>query len=153
MQIRSMMSEDIKYCRDSDTLECAARLMWEHDIGCVPVVDDERRVVGMITDRDVCMAAYTQGKCLSDIGVANVMSTRLLTVEADDTLPTAERRMREGQVRRLPVIDHEGRLIGFVSQNDLVREAAENQTVREGVTNTIAAIGKSRNGVHTGAPP
>jgi CBS domain-containing protein len=152
MQIRTMMSDDVKYCRDTDTLDCAAGSMWNHDIGSVPVVDSERRVVGMITDRDVCMAAYTQGKPLSEIPVANVMSTRVLTVGPDDTLPTAERLMREGQVRRIPVVDREQRLIGIVSQNDFMREAAENQTVREAITNTIAAIGKSRNGAHSMSP-
>jgi CBS domain-containing protein len=122
--------------------------MWDHDIGSVPVVDAERRVVGMITDRDVCMAAYTQGKPLSEIPVANVMSTKVLTIGPDDALSAAERLMREGQVRRIPVIDREQRLIGIVSQNDFMREAAENQTVREAITNTVAAIGTSRNGVH-----
>lgn len=152
MEIRTMMSEDIKYCCDTDHLDCAASLMWNHDIGAVPVVDSERRVVGMITDRDVCMAAYTQGKCLADIPVAGVMSTKVVAVGPDDTLASAERMMREAQVRRLPVIDREGRLIGMVSQNDLLREAAENQTVREAITVTIAEIGKARNGTSRVAP-
>jgi CBS domain-containing protein len=152
MQIRSMMSEDIKYCRENENLDCAAALMWNHDIGSVPVVDAERRVVGMITDRDVCMAAYTQGKRLAEIPVDQVMSNQIVTVGPDDTLPAAERLMREAQVRRLPVTDREGRLIGVVSQNDLLREAAENQTVREAITVTIAEIGKSRNGASRVAP-
>lgn len=62
------------------------------------------------------------------------------------------RAMREGQVRRIPVVDREQRWLGIVSQNDFMREAAENQTVREAITNAIAAIGKSRNGVHSSSP-
>src|SRR5262245_6101900 len=64
MEVREIMSTDLETCRADDTLDRAARLMWEHDCGVVPVVDHEGTAVGMITDRDICMAAYTQGRPL-----------------------------------------------------------------------------------------
>jgi CBS domain-containing protein len=142
------MSDDIKFCEANDTLDRAAGLMWNHDIGSLPVVDSERRVIGMVTDRDVCMAAYTQGKRLDEIPVSSVMSTRVLSVGPDENLGVAEKLMREGQVRRIPVLDFEGRLIGLVSQNDFLREAADNQTLREEITSTVAAIGRPRGNSH-----
>jgi CBS domain-containing protein len=65
MKIRDIMSQDVATCREDDSLDRAAQLMWDRDVGSVPVVDGEGRPLGMITDRDICMAAYTQGEALS----------------------------------------------------------------------------------------
>jgi len=74
MNVRTLMSRHVQSCSPHDSLETAARLMWEHDIGSVVVVDGHERPVGMITDRDVCMAAYTQGLPLREMLVEKVMS-------------------------------------------------------------------------------
>lgn len=124
MKIRDVMTRDVRTCRPTDTLDVPAGTMWEADCGVVPVVDDRRRVVGMVTDRDVCMAAYTQGKALGAIPVASAMSKTLEACSADDDLAVAERRMQTAKVRRLPVLDAQGRLAGIVSLGDLARRAA-----------------------------
>ena len=69
MKVEQVMNRNVKTCRSSDSLDRAAQLMWENDCGCVPIVDDEGRGVGMVTDRDVCMAAYTQGGPLTHLRV------------------------------------------------------------------------------------
>ena len=110
-------------CREHDTLNDAARLMWEHDVGAVPVVNQAHQPVGMITDRDACMAAYTQGVALYHGSVSSAMSKTL--VVCDISAPVSEIRelMIRAQVRRLPVVDAGGALVGVVGLSDIVKEA------------------------------
>ncbi len=124
MKVKELMVREVRSVAADDSLAAAARIMWEHDCGCVPVVDQELHVVGMLTDRDICMAAYTQGVSLHQGRVSSAMSRRLFWCEPDDELAAAEKIMREVQVRRLPVIDREGHLVGILSLNDIARRAA-----------------------------
>jgi CBS-domain-containing membrane protein len=116
------------------------------------VVDERGHAVGVVTDRDLCMAAYTKGRPLSEIRVDAVMSRQLVVCLPSDPLARAEKLMKDYQVRRLPVVDAFGKLLGMVSQNDLVREAARESSARRRdrelreheVMNTLAAIGAQR---------
>jgi CBS domain-containing protein len=150
MKIEQLMSRPVKSCRSEDTVNHAARVMWEADVGCVPVVDVDDRVVGMITDRDVAMAAYTQGRLLGEIALDSVMAKQVLTCKAKESISIVEERMRQHQLRRLPVIDEAGRLIGIVSINDIAIEAAQEKNARkrdvplDGVALTLAAICQHR---------
>jgi len=116
------MAIDVKFCETHQTLNTAAQLMWDNDIGCVPILDNDSRVVGMLTDRDVCMAAYIQGMALTGSLVTSAMSKQVFSCALDDDIATAEKLMREKQVRRLAVIDAQGRLAGIISLNDIARE-------------------------------
>lgn len=124
MKVEELFTQDVRFCRPEDNLTVAAQIMWENDCGCVPVVDGDLRVVGMITDRDVCMAAYTQGRLLSEIDVGSVMSRNVLSCRSTDSVSSAGELMRAAQLRRLPVIDDGARLIGLLSLNDIAREFA-----------------------------
>jgi CBS domain-containing protein len=124
MNAGDIMSDEVFTCRATDVLDTPARLMWEHDCGSVPVVDDEQRVVGVITDRDICMAAYTQGRRLSEMSVSSAMSRQVHACSAGDGLAAVERIMREERVRRVPVVDA-GRLVGIVSLGDLALAALD----------------------------
>lgn len=97
--------------------------MWEQDCGAIPILDEESRVIAMLTDRDLCMAAYTQGRWLGQIPIESAMSRQLFSCHPQDDVKTAEKTMRERRVRRLPVVDDEGRLAGILSLSDLSREA------------------------------
>jgi len=124
MKVEKLMHGDVGACHANDKGSLAARIMWERDCGCVPVLDESSYVVGMVTDRDLCMASYTQGKSLQDIRVRTAMSKELWSCRLNDDLSDAERTMREHQVRRLPVIDARGHLKGILSLSDIAREAA-----------------------------
>jgi CBS domain-containing protein len=125
MKIQTKMTAPVKTCIPTDTLALAAQLMWESDCGSLPVVDVAGAPIGMITDRDICMAAYTQGERLDAIAVGIAMSRSVYTCRATDALTTAEATMRLHQVRRLPVIDDDGHLVGIVSLSDFARNAHE----------------------------
>ena len=146
MKVQDVMVPDVQFCFPDDNLNRAAQIMWDHACGIVPVVDDARRVVGMISDRDVCMAAYTKGMRLDAIPVRDVMTKNLKTCAPDHDLSGAESIMSEGQVRRLPVVDAKGALLGILSLNDLALEAAQERSsrAREAVAETLGRIGRHR---------
>ena len=123
MHVKELMSKEVQTCRSSDSLNEPARTMWEADIGCVPVLDAADRVVGVVTDRDICMASYTQGLPLTAIPVTSAMSPNVVACQSTDTVETAARLLQQHRIHRLPVIDG-GRLVGVVSLNDLARLAA-----------------------------
>src|SRR5262245_4091481 len=115
MQVKDIMTKRVESCAADHTLDCAARIMWERDCGCVPIVDHENRVVGILTDLDICMAAYTKGLPLSAIQAGEAMSQQIFTCSPHDDIREAERQMESKQIRRIPVVDGERRLIGMVS--------------------------------------
>ncbi len=121
--------------------------MWDHDCGCAPVVDGHGRLVGIVTDRDICMAAYTQGVSIAAIPVERVMSARVVTCARGDDLETALGLMRTHEIHRLPVADSRGRLVGILSLTDLVnysgRDSAAPADAIE-IAATISAIRRRR---------
>ncbi len=123
MKVEKLMMTAVRTCHADDQASVAAQLMWEGDCGAVPVVDDASHVIGMVTDRDLCMASYLEGKPLHSIAVERAMSQDVWACQPQDDLSTAEKIMREHRVRRLPVTDGEGQLRGILSLSDLSREA------------------------------
>lgn len=148
MNVRHLMTSPATACHAGDSLTYAARIMWECDCGAVPVIDAEGKPIAMITDRDICMAAFTQGRPLHEIPVAIAMSQKIVTCGLDEPLAMAEALMRGQQIRRLPVVDREGRLAGILSLNDIathahVRKGAARHTElgADSVVATLSAIG------------
>jgi CBS domain-containing protein len=149
MIVEELMSPKVKSCLPDATLAEAARFMWDNDCGCVPVVDAGERVVGMLTDRDICMATYIQGKAPQEIPVQGVMTRSIVSCGPLETIAAAESTMRRAQVRRLPVIDPIGRLVGVLSLNDIARRASDGRTPAAAIgitdlTLTLAAVCRPR---------
>jgi len=155
MKIQKIMSTPALCCLRTDTLNTAAELMWNHDCGAIPVTDSDGKLVGMLTDRDICMAAYTKGQALQDIPVASAMATRVYSCKAGEPVAVAERLMRDNQVRRLPVVDDAGRPVGLLSLNDVARHAAAARTdgAEHALTETMAAICAARTSASTASLP
>jgi CBS domain-containing protein len=160
MKVEQVMTKQVSTCGRDDTLNDAARIMWERDCGFVPITERgaNPRVVGIVTDRDVCIAAYTRGRALREIRIGDVMSTGVRTCKPSDALATAEATMRQIQVHRLPVVDDADQLLGVVSLADIAREAArEVRSSRREVTpaeigETLAAICRARELPASAAP-
>ena len=142
MKTSELMSTPVHTCTIHDSLDAAARSMWDNDCGAVAVVDDDGSLVGMLTDRDVCMAAYTQGRSLPEIPVATAMARIVFTVGSDDPVDRAEQLMAERQIRRVPVVDGQNRPIGLISMNDLARGAMKDGQAKRAVklVSTLAAV-------------
>jgi CBS domain-containing protein len=121
MKIYDVMTPEAQSCSPSSDLAAVGALMWRCDCGTIPVVDPvSGKVQGMITDRDICMAAATKNRPAVEISVSEVVTGKLYAVRPDDDAREGLRIMREKKVRRVPVVDSDGKLQGIVSINDLI---------------------------------
>jgi CBS domain-containing protein len=150
MLVEHLMSRPAVTCATSDSLARAAQLLWDHDFGALPVLDADGRLVGMITDRDICMATYLRGQPPADISVEQAMARQVYSCAPGDPIGVAEKVMSQFQVRRVPVADEGGRVVGVLSLTDLVREAEQDSGRRlpdvtdAEVARTLAAICQPR---------
>ena len=122
MKVDELMTKNPACVTPADTVEEAARLMKEHDAGAIPVVESqgERRLVGMITDRDIAIRVVGAGKTSSTM-VRDVMTGGPDAARACDDVDEVEKIMTRRQVRRVPVVDENQRLVGIIAQADLAR--------------------------------
>jgi CBS domain-containing protein len=123
MLVEDLMTRNPASVRSDQTLALAARLMWDCDCGSLPVVDDNGKVLGMLTDRDICMATWSRGLAPGAISVREVMSENPISCQPRDAIARVESAMRTNQIRRLPVVDSEQRLLGILSLADIARAA------------------------------
>jgi CBS domain-containing protein len=130
MRVGDIMTTDVAVCRETDALAEVARQMERHDCGCLPVTAEDGRVVGVVTDRDICLAAGRKDEPLSALHVGDAMSKPARICGPDASLAEAEYVMREAQVRRLPVVDERGALVGILALADLAREAERERRLR-----------------------
>jgi CBS domain-containing protein len=145
MKIAQLMTTDVKTCRQIDTLDVAAKLMWDYDVGAVPITDDFGQVVGIVTDRDACMAAYTQRQPLHCLPCTVAMTKHVVTCRAQDTDADVARLMADHRIRRIPVVDDDNKPIGIVSLNDLALAMARGRDIPAAeVAVTLAAICEPR---------
>jgi CBS domain-containing protein len=118
MKVKEVMTTDVKRCTPETNLAAAARIMWESDCGAVPVTGERDDVIGIITDRDICIAAATRPRTEGEIPVKEVISKKVYTCAPGDDVRAALETMKARKVRRLPVVEH-GRLVGIVSIHDI----------------------------------
>jgi CBS domain-containing protein len=148
MQVADIMTKQVECCSATDSLERAAQRMWDNDCGCLPVcdaVDGGGRTVGVVTDRDICMCALFKGRPLSELAVSDAMAKQVLTCQPQDTIDEVEAAMRRTRIRRVPVLDDRGALVGMITLADLARNATrggpyDKPGLRANVTHTLAAI-------------
>lgn len=123
MRVVDVMMGTPYFCRPEANLGSATELMWTGNCGFLPVVGDDDKVIGIITDRDICVALGTRGRPSGEVTVAEVMSTKVYSCSPEDDIHVALRAMREGHVRRLPVITKKGALVGVISMDDVLLRA------------------------------
>lgn len=123
MKVKEIMTPNAKAIWLTESLADAARMMWENDCGVLPIIKDGRKVIGLITDRDVCMASAVRDRNPSAISVEEVMTGQIYAVNPEDKIEQALELMQQHRIRRLPVINTEGELEGILSMNDVVLHA------------------------------
>ena len=140
MKIREIMSRDPTCCVLSDTAQTVAQILCDRNIGSMPVVANQqsRKLIGMITDRDLCCSVIGQGMDPKSTPIVTLITLAPLTCRDGENIEICERLMQEHQVRRIPIVDAEDRIIGIVSQADLaLRDKPER------VWKTVAEISKT----------
>jgi len=142
VKVQEVMTRNVFCIGDAQSLNDAAQLMWEHNCGSVPVVNEDRQVVAMITDRDIAMAAYTKGRCLADIPLDTAKSQQLVCCKPEDDIREVQHMMRTHQLHRIPVVDDKLQPVGIVSLNDIAGlcQSGSKQIKPKDVSDTLAAI-------------
>jgi len=140
-RIGDLMTRDVSFAWPHMTIREAALRMKERDIGCLPVCEG-RRVIGMLTDRDLTIRATAEGSDPKVTKVADVMTREVVSCTAEDYLETAEQLMHDLQLRRLPVVDDDGELIGFLALAKVARAETPEQAgkVIKGVSERSAPL-------------
>ena len=133
MKVQDLMSKSAISCRSETSLAAAGAMMWEHDCGILPIVDEAGKVTAVITDRDICIALSTRDAPSSQITVGDVVKPNALVCAPEDDIHVALKRIGEGKVHRLPVVNSEGILVGLLSINDIILRAEKGDGRKPGI--------------------
>lgn len=150
MNVDELMNPNIESCSPEANVAEAASIMWHYDCGAIPVVNDDNKVVGVITDRDICIAIGSGKRLATEIKVKDVITGGVHSCYADDDIHHALKIMKHYRVRRLPVVDIQGRLEGLLTITDVIlhtqtKETKEPQEVTcMQVTNVLKSISVPR---------
>ncbi|HEX7158387.1 MAG TPA: CBS domain-containing protein [Edaphobacter sp.] len=139
MKVREAMTSNPVCCVPGDTAQSAAKMMCEHSVGSMPVVTDQqsRKLAGIITDRDLCCSIVAQGLDPKSTTIQKYMHHNPVACRDGENLNGCEQAMQKHQIRRIPVVDAEGRVIGIVSQADLALKEKPDK-----VSKTVAAVSR-----------
>ena len=123
MNIETVMTKQPICCSPSDSVQRVAQMMRQQDVGAIPVVSDmvSKRLVGIITDRDLCVSAMADGKDPSTTPIADYFTKKAITCLPEETLEGCEQKMKQHRIRRIPVVDQQNGCVGIVVQADIAR--------------------------------
>ncbi len=149
MKIENAMIKNVCSCSPDTTLEAIAMMMWTNDCGCVPVVDADNKPLGIVTDRDITIGLALQHKSMWEARARDITSSRTLFLCRDiDDIHGALDMMRQHHIRRLPVVDGEGRLTGIISLGDILACAEINTGAELPMADTVPML-RAVSGHHT----
>jgi len=131
MKVREVMTTEVVSCQKGTDVGTAGRMMLQGRFGTIPVLNEHGRVAGVITDRDIALAAATRQRNAAHIGVHEAMSPKVRSCSVEDEVGTALKQMAEARVRRLPVLDAAAHLVGILSIDDIVLRALDH---KDGIT-------------------
>ncbi|MDQ3712142.1 MAG: CBS domain-containing protein [Acidobacteriota bacterium] len=143
MKVKDVMKTNVGFCSTEDSLMKAAEVMRQRDCGVVPIVNADKKVVGMLTDRDLCLAVVARNRKASDVKTEELLRGKAIVCSAEDKLEDALRKMRKYQVKRLAAIGADGELVGILSVTDVLQFAAgKDKKLEKKVYATLKAIFK-----------
>jgi CBS domain-containing protein len=141
MRVRDLCIDDVAAARLGTTLERAGELMHRLDVGCLPVVNGDGRIFGVVTDRDLFLVLARTDRRASEIVLGDIIREGAATCSSDDDVRDALAIMRTNRVRRLPVIDDDGRVTGMLSIDDVVAHAAEDDGTTLDYRDIVESLG------------
>ncbi len=131
LRCRDIMTRNLVVAGRDTTLQQVALMMRDSDAGIIPVVEDENKLVGLITDRDIVVRAVADGKDITATTAENVMTVELYTASPDDRIFDVIRKMGDKQIRRVPVVNADGNLQGIISMADIALETEDDHELAE----------------------
>jgi CBS domain-containing protein len=127
MKVRDIMTQTAVCCRPETNVGAAVEMLWIHNYGMLPVVDENQKLIGIVTDRDICIALGTRNRLPGNLAVGDVATTPVFTCKPDDEIHEALGIMTEHQVHRLPVVNGDGVPQGVLSMDDILLHADQDK--------------------------
>ena len=124
MKVKECMCNNVEFLNSNNTIKECAKLMSEKHIGCIPVCDNENKVIGLVTDRDLILRSIACDKDVNSTSLSEIMTTNVCLCKEDDKISDAEKIMCENQIRRLPVVDESGKMVGIISLANLCKNTS-----------------------------
>lgn len=141
LQVNELMSRDVSACTPESALDEVAQMMWEKDCGAIPVVDNENKPVGVITDRDIAMGSALQHEASWNIRAQDISNNKeVYSCRADDDVHDALQLMQDKKIRRLPVVDNDGHLTGMLSLSDVIVRATKTKRSKLSYEDAITTL-------------
>jgi len=144
MKVKDVMKTDVGFCSTEDSLMKTAEMMLRRDCGVVPVVDENKQVVGMLTDRDLCLAIVARNRKSSDIKAKDLIKGEAIICAADDKIELVLRKLRVNQIKHLAVVGADGELVSILSVNDILLGVRKDKNLKKKIYSTLKAIAKPR---------
>ncbi len=142
MNVSEIMTKDPAHCFDTTSIHEASQMMADHDCGCIPVVDENKKPIGTITDRDITIRAVALNKNPLNMVVGEIMTERPVTIGEDTSFDECFRTMEKNRIRRILVVNQDGKCVGIVAQADVARKAGcEHETAE--LLKEVSAAGAS----------
>lgn len=132
MKCQEIMTPTPAFCTTNATAQAAALIMKEEDVGIVPIIEGQsHRLVGVVTDRDLCLHVIAVARNPAGVSVEEVMTPDPITCRPDDDIEVCLERMKQHQVRRIPIVDDVGQCVGIIAQRDIALNVTDPQEVRD----------------------
>lgn len=144
MKVNKIMTKTVGFCQSKDDLAKAVEIMWQNDCGVVPIVDNESKVVGIISDRDAAVAAFLKKSALEKILISDHINGEVVTCSEKDDVEKVLKKMKKHQINRLPVVDKKEKLAGIISITDILLAAGKDKSLKKNILKALEAIGKPR---------
>ena len=144
MKVKEFMTKNVGFCHPENNLMEAAEIMQRRDCGVVPVIDENEKVIGMITDRDICLALANGNAKFSQSKVEKPMTTKIINCSADDKVEDALKIMGKNQLKRLAVISKDDKLVGILSVTDVLISVRKNKKLKKKIYKTLERIFQPR---------
>lgn len=142
MKVQDAMTKDAVFCAPHDNLADAVRLMLRRDCGVLAVVDDEKKVIGIFTDRDISIAAATRDAHLAELKAEIFIRKKIVLCAPDEKIEQALRKMKKNRVKRLPVAGQDRVLVGMISIADVLSAAGKNKSLKKKIVSALKSISK-----------
>ena len=137
MKVKECMCNNVYSCTPETTVYDVAKLMQTNHVGCIPICDEQKNMVGLVTDRDLVLRCIASNKDVKQTPVSDIMTTEICACTPDDDMTNAQSKMGSNQIRRLPVIDN-GTIVGMLTLGDIAKNDIE--LGQEEVSDTINSI-------------
>ena len=144
MKVKDVMKTDVGFCSADDSLMKAAELMRSRDFGVVPIVDADKKVVGMLTDRDLCLAVVARNRKASDVKCKELVSGQAIVCAPEDKLEDALKKMRKHQIKRLAAVGENGEVVGILTVADVMLAVRKDKNLKKKIYATLKAVAKPR---------